>query len=63
MGLPVHSSWFLGAEVDGARDSSWRHRCFVWLYLASEPSHVGVDVDGLACPLHRHMVYGRQTRE
>jgi hypothetical protein len=22
-----------------------------WLYLAAKPSHVGVDVDGLACPL------------
>jgi hypothetical protein len=23
MGLPEHSSWFLGVEVDGARDDSW----------------------------------------
>jgi hypothetical protein len=22
------------------------------LYLAAKPSHVGVDMDGLACPLH-----------
>jgi hypothetical protein len=26
-------------------------RC--WPYLVAKPSHVGVDVDGLACPLHR----------
>jgi hypothetical protein len=26
------------------------------LYLAAKPSHVGVNVDGLACPLHRPMV-------
>jgi hypothetical protein len=48
-----HSSWLpgvLGAEVADARDGSWR-RCFAtWLYLAAKPSHVGVDVDGLACP-------------
>jgi hypothetical protein len=47
------SSWFLsilGVEVDDDWDSSWR-RCFtVWLYLAAKPSHMGVDVDGLACP-------------
>jgi hypothetical protein len=53
---PEDSSWFLGilgAEVDDARDGSWR-RCFmVWLYLATKPSHVGVDVDGLGCPDER----------
>jgi hypothetical protein len=26
-----------------------------WLYLAAKSSHVGVDVDGLSCPLHRRM--------
>jgi hypothetical protein len=31
------------------------------LYLATKPSHVGVDVDGLTCPLHRPMVRSRQT--
>jgi hypothetical protein len=25
-GLPKHSSWFLGAEVEGARDDSWSCR-------------------------------------
>jgi hypothetical protein len=40
----------LGVEVDDTQDGSWR-RCFMaWLYLAAKPSHVGVDVDGLACP-------------
>jgi hypothetical protein len=40
----------LGSKVDDAWDGSWR-RCFTaWLYLAAKPSHVGVDVDGLACP-------------
>jgi hypothetical protein len=52
----------LGAEVDDARNGSWR-RCFtMWLYLAAKPSHVGVNVDGLAYPLHRPMACNRQTR-
>jgi hypothetical protein len=52
----------LGTEVDDAQDDSWR-RCFtVWLYMAAKPSHVGVDVDGLACPLHRPTAYSRQMR-
>jgi hypothetical protein len=53
---PGYSSQFLGvlgAEVNDAQDGSLR-RCFtVWLYLATKPSHVGVDVDRLACLLHR----------
>jgi hypothetical protein len=52
----------LGAEVNDARDGSWR-RCFVeWLYLAAKPAHVGVDVDGLAYPLCRSTACNRQTR-
>jgi hypothetical protein len=31
-------------------------------YLAAKPSHMGVDVDGLACPLQRPVAYNRQTR-
>jgi hypothetical protein len=62
---PGYSSWFrgvLGAEVDGAWDGFWR-RCFTaWLYLVAKPSHVGVDVDGLACPLHHPMTCSHQTR-
>jgi hypothetical protein len=44
--------------VDDARDDSWR--CL--LYLAAKPAHVGVDVDGLAYPLHHPTACGRQTR-
>jgi hypothetical protein len=33
-----------------------------WLYLAASPSHVGVDVDRLAYPLHCPMAYSRQMR-
>jgi hypothetical protein len=29
----------------------------MWLYLVAKSSHVGVDVDGLACPLHWPMVH------
>jgi hypothetical protein len=32
------------------------------LYLAAKPFHVGVDVDGLVCPLHHPTVCSRQTR-
>jgi hypothetical protein len=32
------------------------------LYFAAKPSHVRVDVDGLASPLHRPMIHSRQTR-
>jgi hypothetical protein len=59
MGLPGRSSWFLSAKVDDARDGSWRLRCFAQLYLAAKLSYVGVDVDGLACPLHCPTVYDR----
>jgi hypothetical protein len=30
------------------------------LYLAAKPSHVGADVDGLACFLHHPMVCSHQ---
>jgi hypothetical protein len=33
-----------------------------WLYLAAKPSHMGVDVDGLAYPLHRSTACSHQTR-
>jgi hypothetical protein len=33
-----------------------------WFYLAAKPSHMELDVDGLACPLHRPMDYNRQMR-
>jgi hypothetical protein len=63
---PRCSSWFLSilsGEVDDARDGSWR-RCFaMWLYLAVKPGHVGVDMDGLAYPLHHLMACNYQPRE
>jgi hypothetical protein len=34
----------------------------VLLYLAAKPAHVGVDVDGLAFPLHRPTICDYQTR-
>jgi hypothetical protein len=33
-----------------------------WPYLTAKPSHVGVDVDELAYPLHRPTTYSRQMR-
>jgi hypothetical protein len=33
------------------------------LYLVAEPSHVGVDVDELSCPLHHPMACCRQTKD
>jgi hypothetical protein len=58
--------WLLGilcAEVDDAWDDFWRGSFVKWLYLAAKPSHVGgVDVDGLACPLHRPMAHNYQVR-
>jgi hypothetical protein len=33
-----------------------------WLYWAAKPPHVGVGVDGLACPLHHPMVCNCQMR-
>jgi hypothetical protein len=32
------------------------------LYLAPKPAHVGVDLHGLAYPLHSPMACSRQTR-
>jgi hypothetical protein len=42
--------WMMPGMVLG--DIASQHR----LYLAAKPSHMGVDVDGLACPLHRPIV-------
>jgi hypothetical protein len=33
-----------------------------WLYLVTKPSHMGVDVDGLTCPLHHPTVCSRQMK-
>jgi hypothetical protein len=35
-------------------------RC--WPYLVAKSSHTGVDVNGLACPLHHPMACSRQIR-
>jgi hypothetical protein len=53
---------FLDIEMDDARDDSWRATFMVWIYLVAKPSHMGVDVDGLGCPLHCPMVHSCQTR-
>jgi hypothetical protein len=59
LGCSSRFSGDLGAEVDDAEDGSWRHCFAVWLYLAAKPSHVGVNVNGLACLLHRPTAYSR----
>jgi hypothetical protein len=68
--MSIHSGWmwlfrrssgFLGAEVDDTRVSSWR-RHHAGLYMTAKLSHMGVDVGGLACPLHHPTVCGHQTR-
>jgi hypothetical protein len=63
---PGCSFWLpgvLGAEVNCARDDSWRGHFTVWLYMAAKPSHVGVNVDGPPRPLHWPTVCSCQTRE
>jgi hypothetical protein len=52
---------FLDAKVDDAQDVSCRGSFMVQCYLTAKPSHAGVNVDRLACPLHRPMVHRCQT--
>jgi hypothetical protein len=52
----------LGVEVDDVQDDSCRGRFTVWFYLSAKHSHMGVDVDGLAFPLHQRMVRSYQMR-
>jgi hypothetical protein len=52
----------MGTEVDDARDDSWRGSFVAWLYLATKPSNMGVNVDVLACPLDHPMVHSYQMR-
>jgi hypothetical protein len=47
------SSQFLGVNVASARDGPWGCLQFTLLYFAAKPTHVGANVDGLACLLHR----------
>jgi hypothetical protein len=51
------SARLLGVDVTGARDGSWSCLC-----LAAMPSHMGADVDGLACFLHCPTVCSWQTQ-
>jgi hypothetical protein len=60
--LSVLFGSLLNTEVDDARDDSWRGSFTNRLYLAAKPSHVEVDVDGLAYPLHRPMTHSCQVR-
>jgi hypothetical protein len=53
-------SWALRWMMPGTVLGDVASRC--WLYLVAKPSHVGVDVDGLACPLHHPTVYSWQMR-
>jgi hypothetical protein len=66
LGLLECSSLLLGlldTEVDNTQDDSWRGSFMTLLYLVAKHSHVGVDVDRLAYPLHRPTVHSCQTRE
>jgi hypothetical protein len=49
-------SWMTLKKVPGDI-ASWHQ-----LYLAAKPPHVGVDVDGLAYPVHHPMACGHQMR-
>jgi hypothetical protein len=45
-------------HVAGTWDRFWGCHHLTLLHLAVKLSHVGADVDGLACRLHRSMDYG-----
>jgi hypothetical protein len=52
------SSRLLGADVAGARDSSWVCLRISLLYLDTKHSHMRADVDGLAYHLHHPTDFG-----
>jgi hypothetical protein len=52
----------LGAEVNNLWDGSLSHCFAALLYLAAKPACMGVDVDGLAYPLHHPVAYCLQMR-
>jgi hypothetical protein len=52
------SPWLPGVDVAGAWDDFWGFHCYALLCLVTKPSHVGADVDGLACHLYRPTNYG-----
>jgi hypothetical protein len=49
------SSQLLGYNVAGAWDGSWGGHHLALLYLTAKLSHVGANVDRLACRLHQPM--------
>jgi hypothetical protein len=48
--------------VAGTQDDSWSGHHLSSVCLAAKPSHVGADVDGSACCLHRPTNCGWQSR-
>jgi hypothetical protein len=52
------SPWFLGVDVASAQDGLWGCHHLALLYLPTKYSHVGADVDRLACHLHCPMICG-----
>jgi hypothetical protein len=48
--------------MDDARDESWRGTVTKRLYLPAMPSHMGINVDRLAYPLHQSMSCSCQRR-
>jgi hypothetical protein len=53
------SSRLPGTNVMGAREGFWDCHWLALVLLVAKPSHMGVDVDGLACRLHRPTTCGR----
>jgi hypothetical protein len=63
--LPGCSFWLPGipgTEVYDARDDSWSGSFVKRLYLVAMPSQLGVDVDGLAYPVHWPTSHSCQAR-
>jgi hypothetical protein len=62
LGCSCRFPGIFGADMDDARDYSWRHCFTAWLYLAANPSHMRVNMDGLACSLHHPTTCSHQMR-
>jgi hypothetical protein len=54
-------SGLLGVNVAGVGNDSWSYLCFILRCLATKPSHVGANVNALACFLYHPTVCGWQT--
>jgi hypothetical protein len=52
------SSRLTGVDVAGDRDDIWGCHHLALLRLFAKPSHMGVDLEGLACHLCYRMNYG-----